>query len=76
MMMTVNIPIPDSLARVYERASDDEKRKAQWLIELVLRDLFDDTPESLNDVVQDISQRAAERGMTPEILDELLRDDE
>jgi hypothetical protein len=69
MMATLNIPIPETLARVYERASDDDKRKAQWLIELVLRDLFDDKPESLSDVVQDISQRAAERGITPEILD-------
>ena len=42
----------------------------------VLNDLFHPQSGSLIDTVKDISQRAAERGMTPEILDELLKDDE
>jgi hypothetical protein len=76
MAATIQVPIPEALARVYESASSEEKRKAQWLIELVLRDLFRNQPESLSDVVHDISERAGDRGITPEILDELLRDDE
>jgi hypothetical protein len=76
MALTINIPMPEALTAVYERASDEEKRKAQWLIELVLRDLFREQPEALTEVVRDISQRAGERGMTPDVLDELLADDE
>lgn len=76
MVTTIRIPIPDSLARIYESASEEDKRKAQWLIELVLQDLFRTQTESFQDVVRDISQRAAERGMTPEILEELLKDND
>jgi hypothetical protein len=76
MSTNINIQIPDSLARIYETASDADKQKAQWLVELVLQDLLLSRTESLSDVVQEISQRAAERGMTPEVLDDLLRDDD
>lgn len=76
MSTKINIPIADSLARIYENASDEEKQKAQWLVEPVLQDLLLPRSESLSDVVKEISQRAAERGMTPEILDEMLREDE
>ncbi len=76
MATIINVPIPEGLARNYESASEEDKRKAQWLIELVLSDLFGDQAESLRDVVRDISQQAAERGMTPETLEELLADDE
>jgi hypothetical protein len=71
-MTTVNISLPDSIARVFEQASEADKRKAEWLIEFVLRDLFDKHDETLSDVIHDISRRAAERGMTQEVLDDLL----
>jgi hypothetical protein len=76
MSTSIFIPIPNSLAQIYENASEEDKRKAQWLIELVLHDLFTNQSESLTDVIRDISQRAAERGMTPEILEKLFHDDE
>lgn len=76
MVATIQVRIPDALAQIYENASQEDKQKAQWLIELVLHDLFQDRPESLTDVMQDISKRAQERGLTPDNLDELLRDDE
>ncbi len=76
MSTTISVPLPETLAQIYENASDEEKRKAQWLIELVLHDLFSAQKESLLDVVQAISERAAERGMTADILEDLLRDDD
>ena len=76
MVATIQVRIPDSLAQIYENASQEDKQKAQWLIELVLHDLFQDRSESLTDVMQDISKRAQERGLTPDDLDALLRDDE
>ncbi len=71
MTTTITVPMPEPLAKIYETATAEEKRKAQWLVELVLRDLFSDTTESLMDVVYDISQRAKEHGLTQEILDNL-----
>ncbi|MAS32636.1 MAG: hypothetical protein CL610_01440 [Anaerolineaceae bacterium] len=76
MVATIQVRIPDSLAQIYENASQEDKQKAQWLIELVLHDLFQDRSESLTDVMQAISKRAQERGLTPDDLDALLRDDE
>lgn len=76
MNMTIEITLPESLAKVYETASLEEKQKAQWLIELVLNDLLLPSSGSLLDTVKTISTRAAQRGLTPEILDDLLKDDE
>ena len=75
-MSTITIPIPEPLANIYERASDADKVKAQWLIEVVLNDLFHNQADTLTNTVKEISHRAGERGLTPEILDELLKDDE
>jgi len=76
MTSMITIPIPESLANIYEHASDADKVKAQWLIEVVLNDLFHSQTGSLMDTVREISQRAAQRGMTPEILEDLLNEDE
>ena len=75
-MSTITISIPEPLANIYERASDADKVKAQWLIEVVLNDLFHNQADTLTNTVKEISQRATERGLTPNILDELLKDDE
>ncbi len=76
MTSMITISVPEPLASVYEHASETDRAKAQWLIEVVLNDLFHSQTGSLIDTVREISQRAAERGMTPEILDEILNDDE
>ncbi|MCA0457452.1 MAG: hypothetical protein LCI00_26025 [Chloroflexi bacterium] len=76
MSTMISIPIPEPLANIYERASDADKVKAQWLIEVVLNDLFHNQSDSLANTVKEMSQKASERGLTPDILDELLKDDE
>jgi hypothetical protein len=75
-MAMINIPLPENLARIYLSVSDEDRRKAQWLIELALSDLFLADSDTLRDVVREIGQRAEERGMTQEILQTLLSDDE
>jgi hypothetical protein len=76
METTISIPLSSEVARIYERATEEEKRKVQWLVEMLLADLFDAKGESLMDVVRDISAKAESRGLTPEILDALLQDDD
>jgi superfamily I DNA and RNA helicase len=75
MNVPVQIALPEPLAQVFEAASETDRQKAQWLIELVLNDLFDPSGEKLSDVVVAISQQAASRGMTAELLEDLLRDE-
>ena len=75
MSVPVQIALPEPLAQVFENASETDRQKAQWLIELVLNDLFQPSGESLHDVVMSVSQQAASRGMTPERLEDLLSDE-
>lgn len=75
MSIPVQIALPEPLAQVFENASETDRQKAQWLIELVLNDLFQPSNESLGDVVMRVSQQAASRGMTPELLEDLLSDE-
>jgi hypothetical protein len=75
MTVPIQIALPEPLAEVYEAASEIDRQKAQWLIELVLNDLFNPSAESLRDVVIKVSRQAAAQGMTAEILDDLLQDE-
>jgi hypothetical protein len=72
-MMTVNIELDEKAAQIYTRASAEEQRKLQMLLGLWLRE-FDDNALSLSMLMDQISDRAEERGLTPEILESLLND--
>ena len=50
-----------------------DRRKLDLLLNLRLRDVTR-TGESLHDVMVEITRNARSRGLTPEILEELLRD--
>jgi phosphotransacetylase len=73
---TIMIPVDADLARAYAVASPEEKEKIQTQLEQVLRAMLPESQRTLQSVVHELSQKAKERGMTPEILEELLRDDE
>ncbi len=72
-MQTSNITIRVSpeAARTYRSASAGERRKLDALLSLKLSEISRH-PRSLERIMREISTRAQERGMTPEILDELL----
>jgi hypothetical protein len=72
-VMTVNIPLDEEAAQIYTRASIEQQRKLQMLLGLWLRE-FDDSSLSLPELMDQISDRAEERGLTPEILESLLND--
>ena len=70
----ITIRVVPEAASAYLAASDEERRKLDLLLSLRLRDATQ-PGESLDDVVRDISRRAQERGLTPEILESLLNGD-
>jgi len=74
-MAVVNIPLDAELAQVYERASVEDQQKIQVLLGLWLREIADSDSDSLGELMDAISDRAQERGLTPELLDELLNDE-
>lgn len=73
MTDTITIAVDPDLADAYRATSDQDRRKLDLLLNLRLRDITR-TGESLQDVMTEITQNAQARGLTPEILEELLGD--
>lgn len=71
MTTTITIPLDVDTARLYSQAPADLQRKFQLLLNLWLRD-FIVSPRSLQVIIDEVSQKAQERGLTPEILESLL----
>ena len=76
MATTIQIPLDPELAQVYDRASNENQRKLQALISLWLRDMDSSNAASLSSLMNEISDKAVARGLTPEILESLLNDEE
>lgn len=70
---SITIPLDPQTGRAYESASPEEKRKIQALLSLWLRELASGQYSSLQEVLDDVGCRAKARGLTPEILDSLLK---
>lgn len=70
----IMIPLNKETARIYNDASAEEQSRIRFLMGLFLQDLIL-SPRSLKVVMDEIGQKARERGMTPEILNELLQDE-
>ena len=69
---TITIPLDPQTARAYNSAAPDQKRKIQALLSLWLRELAVQGPR-LQEVLDEVGNKAVSRGLTPEILDSLLK---
>ncbi len=72
MSIAINIQLDEDAAQIYNRASEEKREKIRLLFSLWLRE-FEDT--TLWSVMNQISDNAEQRGLTPEILESLLNDD-
>ena len=72
----ITIEVDAAAAKIYAAATPEEQRGIQVLLSLRLQDLTDGPARPLREVIDEMSRRAAERGLTPEILESLLQDDE
>jgi len=70
-MIIVNIPLDNETAKIYEKAPQADKKKMQVLLSLWLRE-FEKPSVSLDELMDDVSRKAQERGLTPEILEAIL----
>lgn len=70
---SITIPIDSETARAYQRVRGEDKRKIQVLLSLWLRELTVDDSPSLQRVLDEVGNKAKARGLTPEILDSLLK---
>ncbi len=60
-------------AHIFEAASEEQRRKIEALLSLKLTQATR-KKRALEEVMDDISQKAQERGLTPEILDAILNE--
>ncbi|MCB9078210.1 MAG: hypothetical protein H6631_11495 [Anaerolineaceae bacterium] len=68
---TINIQLDDDAAQIYTTASEEDRKKIQLLLSFWLRE-FDLPSIPLTDLMDEISEKAQQRGLTPEILETLL----
>ena len=73
MADSIKIPLDPQTARAYDSATREEKRKLQALLGLYLRELTTRDLPSLQQVLDEVGAKAKSRGLTPEILDSLLK---
>jgi hypothetical protein len=68
---TITINVDAEAARAFNATSAEEKRKLEVMISLRLIEAMDRS-RPLKEVMSEISRRAQERGLTPEILQSIL----
>lgn len=67
-MRTIQIEVSDDVAEKVSQLSSKQKQELQTVISRWAKDA-----RTLREVMDDISKKAKERGLTPEILDNLLK---
>ncbi len=71
---TIMVTVDSEVAEKYRSASKSERLKLDWLVSLHLRNLMGPR-RPLEETMRELSQRAQERGLTPEILQSILDDE-
>jgi Tfp pilus assembly protein PilO len=72
-MSTITLEVDDETAQAFQSILPDQQEKLQELFSLLLHQMIGD--RTLQDIMDDISQKARDRGLTPEILEDLLSDE-
>ena len=72
---TISLEVDADTARAFSAASAEERRKLQLLLGLRLRELTSRPARPLKEVMDEIGRYAEAQGLTPDVLDSLLRDE-
>ena len=71
-MQTINIQVTPEAAKAFRNASESERKKLELLLNLRLLEVAR-ARKPLEEVMREISRSAQARGLTPEMLDDLLK---
>lgn len=69
----VTLQIEVDAARAFRSASADEQEKLQTLMSVLLREYAKADATSLKRTMDEIGTRALDKGLTPELLDSILK---
>jgi hypothetical protein len=72
---TITVEVDEESAKAFTQASEKERRKLEVLLRLRLRELTTRRTRPLSEIMDEMGRTAEERGLTPEILESLLRDE-
>jgi hypothetical protein len=73
-MNKITIEVSREVAEAYQSASLQERQKIQTIVSLLLHSPVDRDVDLLRELMDEISDRAKERGLTPEILESILNE--
>lgn len=71
---TITIPVDTQTAQAWSSADQQKRRKLEALAGLFLWDVVSEKRPSLDAVLEEVGRKAQTRGLTPEILDSILKD--
>ncbi|WP_069789417.1 hypothetical protein A5482_015920 (plasmid) [Cyanobacterium sp. IPPAS B-1200] len=72
-MTTITIPVAEEIKRAFESARPETQQQLSSFISLFFQ--YNLADKSLADVMAEISKNAQARGLTPEILADILAED-
>jgi hypothetical protein len=72
-MENITIQVDPEIAKAYREAEPEKQRKIQIFVNIMLQKGVSQKP--LLDIMEDASQQAIANGMTPEILESILNDE-
>jgi len=72
---TINIQVNDRIAQLYAASTEVKRARLRKLIAYLVQEFSESTPESLLASMDAMSRESAANGLTPAILESLLRDD-
>jgi hypothetical protein len=77
-METISIQVPISVAKAYNISNNEVKRHVQMLINAHLQNILNPklVIDRLNEIMDATGKEAQANGFTPDMLPELLKDDE
>jgi len=73
-MENITIQVDSETAQAYRNSDPEKKRKIQSLLNIMLRKTVNKKP--LLEIMQEASEEATANGMTPEILESILSDEQ
>ena len=69
---TITIEVPQDVAEAYEKATPATRRVVEFQLQAKARDALKLPRRSLEEIMDDMSREAQERGLTPDILQAIL----
>jgi hypothetical protein len=70
----ITIKVSLNVAQAYQKATERKKQSLAVLVSLFLREDLNEEVDFLGKLMDEISDRAVSRGLTPEILETILNE--